>query len=379
MPLPAVLTVKEGINLPRYASLPGRLRAKKLEIVRVEPAWREGGLRKQRLVVPQEQGSQRRAARRRTCGRAAGRRGAEGARSRMILCLVEPGELSLEALAFAQRLGPVQAFSIDAGEAYAPGAWAAAIVQLVEKHSPDAVVAAASDRGQEAMAHAAARLDLPLAANCVSAEPGDPWQVVRQRWGGSLLEEATLSGAVKLLTVAQHVVEAADPVPVEPFAPELSEADLAVRVVRREEPPPGTVSLTDARVVVGGGRGVGSAEGFAVLEELAALLGGAVGGSRVVTNLGWRAHADQVGQTGARIAPDLYIACGISGAIQHIVGCKGAKKILAINKDPHAPMLARSDYAVVGDLHEVVAAVIEELSQADADPNPPSRSWRRSL
>jgi electron transfer flavoprotein alpha subunit len=283
----------------------------------------------------------------------------------MILCLVEPGELSLEALAFAQRLGerlgPVQAFSIDAGDAYAPGAWAAAIVQLVEKHSPDAVVAAASDRGQEAMAHAAARLDLPLAANCVSAKPGDPWQVVRQRWGGSLLEEATLSGAVKLLTVAQHVVDAAAPVPVEPFAPELSEADLAVRVVRREEPPPGTVSLTDARVVVGGGRGVGSAEGFAVLEELAALLGGAVGGSRVVTNLGWRAHADQVGQTGARIAPDLYIACGISGAIQHIVGCKGAKKILAINKDPNAPMLARSDYAVVGDLHEVVAAVIEEL------------------
>jgi electron transfer flavoprotein alpha subunit len=284
----------------------------------------------------------------------------------MILCLVEPGELSLEALAFAQRLGPVQAFSVDAGDAYAPnsyapGAWAAAIVQLVEKHSPDAVVAAASDRGQEAMAHAAARLDLPLAANCVSAEPGDPWQVVRQRWGGSLLEEATLSGPVKLLTVAQHVVEAADAVPVEPFAPELSEADLAVRVVRREEPPPGTVSLTDARVVVGGGRGVGSAEGFEILEELAALLGGAVGGSRVVTNLGWRAHSDQVGQTGARIAPDLYIACGISGAIQHIVGCKGAKKILAINKDPHAPMLARSDYAVVGDLHEVVAAVIDEL------------------
>jgi electron transfer flavoprotein alpha subunit len=279
----------------------------------------------------------------------------------VILCLVEPGELSLEALAFAQRLGTVHAFSVEAGEAYAPGAWAAAIVQLVEKHSPEAVVAAASDRGQEAMAHAAARLDLPLAANCISAEAGDPWQVVRQRWGGSLLEEATLSGGVKLLTVAQHVVEAAEPVPVEPFAPELSEADLAVRVVRREEPPPGTVSLTDARVVVGGGRGVGSAEGFEVLEELAALLGGAVGGSRVVTNLGWRAHSDQVGQTGARIAPDLYIACGISGAIQHIVGCKGAKKILAINKDPHAPILARSDYAVVGDLHEVVAAVIDEL------------------
>lgn len=287
----------------------------------------------------------------------------------MILCLVErslvrPSELSLEALAFAQRLGPVQAFSIDAGDAYAPRAWAAGIVQLVEKHSPDAVVAAASDRGQEAMAHAASRLDLPLAASCVSAEPGEPWTVVRQRWGGSLLEEATLTAPVKLLTVAQHVVAPADPVPVEPFAPELAEADLVVRVVRRDEPPAGTVSLTDARVVVGGGRGVGSAEGFGLLEELAGLLGGAVGGSRVVTNLGWRAHSDQVGQTGARIAPDLYIACGISGAIQHIVGCKGAKKILAINTDPHAPILARSDYAVVGDLHEVVAAVVAELHAA---------------
>jgi len=279
----------------------------------------------------------------------------------MILCLVEPGELSLEALAFAQRLGPVQAFSVDAGDAYAPRAWAAAIVQLAERYSAEAVVAAASARGQEAMAEAAARLDLPLAANSVSAEPGNPWRVVRQRWGGSLLEEATLEGRVKLLTVAQHVIEAAEPVPVEPFAPELSDADRAVRVLGREEPPPGTVSLTDARVVVGGGRGVGSAEGFDLLEELATLLGGAVGGSRVVTNLGWRVHADQVGQTGARIAPDLYIACGISGAIQHIVGCKGSKKILAINTDPNAPMIARSDYAVVGDLHEVLSAVIAEL------------------
>ena len=280
----------------------------------------------------------------------------------MILCLVEPGELSQEALAFARRLGPVRAFSIDAGEAYAPGAWAAGIVQLIERDSPAAVVAAASDRGAEVMAHAAARLGLPLAANVVSAEDGEPMRVVRQRWGGSLLEEATLSAPVKLLTVAQHAV-AAEPggEEVETFVPRLNEDDLRVRVVRREEPEPGTISLGDARVVVAGGRGVGSAEGFGVLQELADALGGAVGGSRVVTNLGWRPHADQIGQTGLRIGPDLYIACGISGAIQHWVGCKGAKTILAINKDKDAPIVQRADYAVIGDLHEVVPAIVAAL------------------
>ena len=127
------------------------------------------------------------------------------------------------------------------------------------------------------------------------------------------------------------------------------------------------ISLTDAKVVVGGGRGVGSAEGFGELEELAGLLGGAVGGSRVVTSAGWRPHSDQIGQTGLRIAPDLYIACGISGAIQHIVGCKAAKRILAINTDPNAPIMAAADYAVIGDLHQVVPAIIAEIRRRAAD------------
>jgi electron transfer flavoprotein alpha subunit len=144
-------------------------------------------------------------------------------------------------------------------------------------------------------------------------------------------------------------------------SPAIAEEDLLVRVVDRVEADASAVSLPEARVVVGGGRGVGSAEGFRVLEELAALLGGTVGVSRVVTSQGWRPHSDQIGQTGTRIAPDLYIACGISGAIQHMVGCKAAKKILTINTDPEAPILARADYAVIGDLHAVVPALIEEI------------------
>ena len=148
------------------------------------------------------------------------------------------------------------------------------------------------------------------------------------------------------------------------FTPGLADKDFRVRVVDRVEPALGKISLADARVVVGGGRGVGSAEGFQVLEELAGLLGAAVGCSRAVTSVGWRPHIDQIGQTGTRIAPELYIACGVSGAIQHMVGCKGAKHILAINTDPEAPIVAQADYAIIGDLHKVIPALCAEIRKA---------------
>jgi len=296
----------------------------------------------------------------------------------MTLCLVDDDPVSLETLTFARRLGDVEALVFGEADVdgyverarrvvhelldeYAPEAWAQTIVEL----EPDVVVAPGTDRGHEVLAYVAARLDVPLAANVVDVSlDGDVFQLTRQRWGGSLLEEARLTGTPKLLTVAPHAV-AAEPAgvatSVEEFTPTLSDEHFRVRVTRREEPTAGTVRLDTARVVVGGGRGVGSKEGFELLEELANLLGGAVGGSRVVTNLGWRPHSDQVGQTGARIAPDLYIACGVSGAIQHIVGCKGAKRILVINKDQNAPIVARADWAVIGDLHEVVPAIVAEL------------------
>jgi electron transfer flavoprotein alpha subunit len=301
----------------------------------------------------------------------------------VILCLVDDDPASLEALTFASGLGHTEALVFgdadvdgyvsharrvvhDRLDEYAPEAWAAAVIEL----GPDMVIAPGTDRGHEVLAHVAARLGVPLAANVVEARvEGDAMQLTRQRWGGSLLEEATLTGTPKLLTVAAHAIEARPAgvtTTMEEFRPTLGDEHFVVRVTRREEPSAGAVRLDTARVVVGGGRGVGSKEGFEVLEELAGLLGGAVGGSRVVTNLGWRPHSDQVGQTGARIAPDLYIACGVSGAIQHIVGCKSAKRLLVINKDETAPIVARADWAVIGDLHEIVPAIVAELRKNGA-------------
>jgi electron transfer flavoprotein alpha subunit len=222
------------------------------------------------------------------------------------------------------------------------------------------------------MAHAAAFTGLPLAANCTAAAPGDPAEVTRLRWGGSLLEQARVHGRTKLLTVAPHTVEAATAsasaqTAVTEFTPELQEADLVVQVVERTQTDTGGgVSLADAKVVVSGGRGAGSAEGFAPVEALAAALGGAVGCSRAVTIAGWRPHTDQVGQTGTKIAPEIYIPCGISGATQHMAGCKGAKRILAVNSDPEAPIVANADYAVIGDLHEVLPAITAEIEKARA-------------
>ncbi len=134
-----------------------------------------------------------------------------------------------------------------------------------------------------------------------------------------------------------------------------------VRVSGHVDPSSGGVSLTTAKVIVSGGRGVGSKEGFAIIEELAGLLGAAVGCSRAVTSAGWRPHTDQVGQTGTKVAPDVYIACGISGATQHMAGLKGAKRIVAINSDPQAPMMQNADYTVVGDLKEIVPAISAEI------------------
>jgi electron transfer flavoprotein alpha subunit len=295
--------------------------------------------------------------------------------------------------------GVTDVYAVSGIDGYAPLAWARVLQWLLSDspnpglhespvgsphRTPDkswqpspeisghAVVAAGTERGNEVLAHLGAITGLPMAANCTQAvdNGGGEYAIVRQRWAGLLLEEALLGASVALLTVATDAVSAvpagtAAEVTVHDVSPSVDGDDLTVRAV---ETPAGAggASLASARVVVGGGRGVGSAEGFAPLEELAELLGGVVGVSRVVTSEGWRPHTQQVGQTGTKITPDLYLACGISGAIQHFAGCSGAKTIIAINTDPGAPMMTRADYAVIGNLHEVVPALVAALRERNA-------------
>ena len=315
-----------------------------------------------------------------------------------VLTLVEldggaPADVSLRALTLARSLGDpslaavvftnaaelgaaalsgygvTDVYVIEPGsvEGYAPQAWARVLAGLAAETGATAVLAAGTDRGNEVLAHLGAITGLPMAANCTLVTPdgGRTHRLVRHRWAGLLLEEAVMEAPVALFTVATDSVagvsaETPADIAVHVHKPELAEADLVVRAV---ESPAGTggASLATARVVVGGGRGVGGPDAFAPLEELAELLGGVVGVSRVVTSEGWRPHKQQVGQTGTKITPELYLACGISGAIQHIAGCAGARHIIAINTDPGAPILAHADYAVIGDLHQVIPALVEAL------------------
>ena len=317
----------------------------------------------------------------------------------MILVFVETAadsatEVSLETVTFARTLaertgGPVHAVVVgglpekladelgaygvaevhhavgDAFSAYSGAAWAAAVDAV--RGDAVAVLAAGTPRGMEVLAHLAARLDVAMAANVVAIGATEPLVVTRQVQGGAVLEEMRLPEQPAVLTVAGHAVEAspaatpADAV-VREHSPEVAAADLLARVVSTEPAGPDeSGALTSARVVVGAGRGAGGADGFDGVVELAQLLDGALGVSRVVTSLGWRPHHEQIGQTGSRIAPEVYIPCGISGAIQHWAGCSSSKTIVAINTDENAPMVTKATYAVIGDMAEVVPAINAEI------------------
>ncbi|PJF26824.1 MAG: electron transfer flavoprotein subunit alpha/FixB family protein [Phototrophicales bacterium] len=264
--------------------------------------------------------------------------------------------------------------------AYRLEPYAALLTRLVQEGAPKAVIAAATQRGRELIAASAADTDLPMLSEALSLTVnGDEITAERAAYSGKVLSDASASASTVFITVRPRAFKPNPPqsgasVDVTAVSPALSEDQIAVRI-EAFEPAVGTVNLSDAAIIVSGGRGMANnpkappadaadpavwkaQDGFAnVLTPLAEALGAAVGASRAAVDAGYISYAHQVGQTGKTVAPDLYIACGISGAIQHQAGMRSSKVIVAINKDAEAPIFRMARFGLVGDLYQIVPAL----------------------
>jgi len=247
--------------------------------------------------------------------------------------------------------------------------YVALLTELVKDHRPAVVLAGATTSGRELLAGAAADLDGGLLTDVTELSlEGGRLKATRPVLGGKVLSvEAVVGDGPQFATLRARAFTALEPDTsrssvVSAVSPILAEGDIAPKIESVEETS-GKVSLTDATVIVSGGRGVGGPDGFRPIRELAEVLGAAVGASRPTVDAGWISYDHQVGQTGKVVAPDLYIAAGISGAIQHQAGMRTAKVIVAINKDPQAPIFKLAQYGIVGDLFEIVPALTEAFRQ----------------
>jgi electron transfer flavoprotein alpha subunit len=244
------------------------------------------------------------------------------------------------------------------------------LASLVGTAAPDAVLVASTAEGKEVAARLALKIDSGVLTDAVSL--GEGFVAEQSIFGGSSIVHSRVTRAVPIITMrpnATSPVAADGPAAAErtDVSVEPSEAARQARVVDRVVVEKGSrPELTEAAIVVSGGRGVGSADNFSIIEELADSLGAAVGASRAATDAGWYPHQHQVGQTGKTVSPQLYIACGISGAIQHRAGMQTSKTIVAVNKDPEAPIFELVDFGVVGDLHQVVPQLTAEVRRRKA-------------
>ncbi len=246
---------------------------------------------------------------------------------------------------------------------YTTDAYTNVIADLVQSVEPAVILLGASAQGKDLSARLAARLDAGLAMDCTAVKlDGGKLICTRPMFGGKIFADVEIDGALQMVAIRPNVMDITETSKeCVTEKPAVRVGDVKTTVAEKSMDTGDKVELTEADIVVSGGRG--TAGEFEAIEQLAAALGGAVGASRSAVDEGWRPHSDQVGQTGKVVSPGLYIACGISGAIQHLAGMSTSKYIVAINKDPEAPIFSKADLGIVGDLFDLVPAATEEVKK----------------
>jgi electron transfer flavoprotein alpha subunit len=252
----------------------------------------------------------------------------------------------------------------DAGLAdYTTDAYSNVLAELIQSSDPAVIIMGASAQGKDLAGRLAAKLEAGVAMDCVEVQLENGSLIcTRPMFGGKINAQVEIEGDRQIVAIRPNVMditEAGKDSVIEKPAVQLS--DVKTTVVDKKMDTGDKVELTEADIIVSGGRGTGG--DYAVIEALADALGAAVGASRSAVDEGWRPHSDQVGQTGKTVSPTLYVACGISGAIQHLAGMSTSKYIVAINKDAEAPIFSKADFGIVGDLFEVVPALTEEVKK----------------
>ena len=252
-------------------------------------------------------------------------------------------------------------------EPYTTDAHAAAVAKAVKENDPSILLLGASTQGKDLSARLVGKLATGMATDCIDVKIADgKLLAIRPMYAGKCFGEVIVTGTPQMASLRPNVftiVENAKAGAVVKFDPALDAAQLKTKVLEVQKEAAGKIDVSEANIIVSGGRGMKGPEGYAILEELAKLLSAAVGASRAAVDAGWRPQSDQVGQTGKVVSPNLYIACGISGAIQHLAGMSSSKYIVAINKDADAPIFQRADYGIVDDLFKVVPALTVEVKK----------------